>query len=114
MSLIAFAYFVFFFSDTATPEISTLSLHDALPISLLAGLSGIDVREVGGRLFLDGAVPTQDDQIGRATSELQSPDHLVCRLLLEKKNWHIPAARVVGQFGSCLCFWQLVRLFHAV
>src|SRR5258708_17957839 len=72
-------YVIFFFNDTATTEIYTLSLHDALPISHL--------DEHGGALDLLGLV--QDTFGGRSeehTSELQSPDHLVCRLLLEKKK----------------------------
>src|SRR5258708_39303816 len=71
----------FFFNDTATTEIYTLSLHDALPISVRtrspAGCCPVVGQPVGHRLH------------GRSeehTSELQSPDHLVCRLLLEKKK----------------------------
>src|SRR5258708_25230313 len=81
----------FFFNDTATTEIYTLSLHDALPIS---GVEAF-VRKIGGekkRLvtrFLDGKSQAAVIAIERSeehTSELQSPDHLVCRLLLEKKK----------------------------
>src|SRR2546430_8942440 len=87
----------FFFNDTATTEIYTLSLHDALPISsrgwwcrLLGGL-GHDFAELGGVEF---TLPAADDQRGRVnstrseehTSELQSQSNLVCRLLLEKKK----------------------------
>src|SRR6266581_8851313 len=71
-------FFFFFFNDTATTEIYTLSLHDALPI------------------FRRGYVAAQRDphrhrgqRCARSeehTSELQSPVHLVCRLLLEKKK----------------------------
>src|ERR1039457_7674742 len=68
--------FFFFFNDTATTEIYTLSLHDALPIYHKLPDSGRGVIH-WHRLR---------DQIGRATSELQSPCNLVCRLLLEKKN----------------------------
>src|ERR1041385_9504094 len=67
----------FFFNDTATTEIYTLSLHDALPI-----LNPPHVAE--------GAIGEHDsDQRNRSeehTSELQSRLHLVCRLLLEKKK----------------------------
>src|SRR3712207_9580002 len=81
----------FFFNDTATTEIYTLSLHDALPIW----------RPRTGecqtfRRFLAGQDPAlrrirQDDPRRRPrseehTSELQSRQYLVCRLLLEKKN----------------------------
>src|SRR5256885_8969366 len=84
-------FFFFFFNDTATTEIYTLSLHDALPI------------------FLDSWYPARNDEHHRHgrcapplchhlvasspllrseehTSELQSPCNLVCRLLLEKKK----------------------------
>src|SRR2546429_3351076 len=82
----------FFFNDTATTEIYTLSLHDALPISGLqprvcprqARVSGKIVRAVtrhGSRRDSDGGLRSEEH-----TSELQSRLHLVCRLLLEKKK----------------------------
>ena len=109
---------VFFFNDTATTEIYTLSLHDALPIS---GTLRIDADiDLVGRLipegsftvtgvigsfrgtpqllprfiadlpdageFQEGAEVSSDSRSEEHTSELQSPDHLVCRLLLEKKK----------------------------
>src|SRR5438309_10720988 len=70
----------FFFNDTATTEIYTLSLHDALPIYRPAE------RPPG---LARPARPGWRHQDGRSeehTSELQSQFHLVCRLLLEKKN----------------------------
>src|SRR5690554_8234891 len=92
--------FTFFFNATATTEIYTLSLHDALPISgvgkttlakiiantlerpfytLSAVSSGVkDVREV-----IEKAKKQRSEE---HTSELQSRPHLVCRLLLEKKK----------------------------
>src|SRR5256885_12460854 len=80
--------FFFFFNDTATTEIYTLSLHDALPIS--AGLPA------PARLPAppSGTFPARDPRRGvvfrhrseEHTSELQSPCNLVCRLLLEKKK----------------------------
>ena len=94
---------VFFFNDTATTEIYTLSLHDALPISL-------SVTAVGSVLsaafswqrslssVLSAAFSRQRLRSEEHTSELQSPCNLVCRLLLEKKkkikylpplNWRI-------------------------
>src|SRR3712207_7994798 len=103
----------FFFNDTATTEIYTLSLHDALPILLRAlVLAGDDdprrqVRDAHGRV---GGVDVLPARAGRAvgvhaqvlvvdldldvlvnrseehTSELQSRQYLVCRLLLEKKK----------------------------
>src|SRR5438876_10721503 len=80
-----YLFFFFFFNDTATTEIYTLSLHDALPISgpeLAAGADGDGRRPRGDAdQFHRG-----DDRSEEHTSELQSPVHLVCRLLLEKKK----------------------------
>src|SRR6478736_1695912 len=72
----------FFFNDTATAEIYTLSLHDALPISVVAGC--VRERAVGRPLgeMRDGRCRRSEEQ----TSELQSQSNLVCRLLLEKKK----------------------------
>src|SRR5689334_23686857 len=79
-STVAVGSSIFFFNDTATTEIYTLSLHDALPI-LAAALPGHGFTVSGplGRGF-DGARSEEH------TSELQSQFHLVCRLRLEKKN----------------------------
>src|SRR2546422_7040456 len=89
--------FFFFFNDTATTEIYTLSLHDALPISVVErarrrGDAWVydlrvprDVREIAiphGSITLDGVSLRSEEH----TSELQSRLHLVCRLLLEKKK----------------------------
>src|SRR6516162_1082891 len=76
---------LFFFNDTPTPEIYTLSLHDALPISNANAAAHLPSTNVG-RLK---CVPTRSPARYRSeehTSELQSPCNLVCRLLLEKKN----------------------------
>src|SRR5256885_12619842 len=72
----------FFFNDTATTEIYTLSLHDALPICGLQPGHDFGVHGTAGALgcLLD-EVRSEEH-----TSELQSPCNLVCRLLLEKKN----------------------------
>src|SRR4249919_4408678 len=70
-------FFFFFFNDTATTEIYTLSLHDALPISSRCRRRAAPPRS--------SATPCR----GRSeehTSELQSRENLVCRLLLEKKK----------------------------
>src|SRR5258708_21781119 len=96
----------FFFNDTATTEIYTLSLHDALPISgtsvtahsvittrrakrnrdrnrdLEAELAAKDETIDTNRQTIDSLKERSEEH----TSELQSPDHLVCRLLLEKKK----------------------------
>src|SRR5205807_6369048 len=74
--------YLFFFNDTATTEIYTLSLHDALPICRGCGRGAQDQGV--------GCAP-QHGLLGRSeehTSELQSPCNLVCRLLLEKKKYH--------------------------
>src|SRR5258708_9907380 len=79
--------FFFFFNDTATTEIYTLSLHDALPIFLV-----VDAAQPVAPQRAPQAELGEQAQHGKAarseehTSELQSPDHLVCRLLLEKKK----------------------------
>src|SRR5258708_8423755 len=80
--------FFFFFNDTATTEIYTLSLHDALPISQVFSRLTFLSEAFGGGVSCLTAVP-DTFKINRSeehTSELQSPDHLVCRLLLEKKK----------------------------
>src|SRR5256885_9869171 len=84
----------FFFNDTATTEIYTLSLHDALPISIPGfpepGVTGHKGELVAGTL--EGVpVVVQNGRFRSEehTSELQSPCNLVCRLLLEKKKKHI-------------------------
>src|SRR3712207_6900560 len=106
---------MFFFNDTATTEIYTLSLHDALPICLgvdhehgvagadlglrvaaeLTGEAGADGLPVGGRVggvqrhlahARGGRVAVDRDRSEEHTSELQSRQYLVCRLLLENKK----------------------------
>src|SRR5258705_9709696 len=82
----------FFFNDTATTEIYTLSLHDALPISPRATCSMSSRRDVGagaGPRSIPSLVSSRSNRSLRSeehTSELQSLRHLVCRLLLEKKR----------------------------
>src|SRR2546427_9649003 len=76
-----FLFFFFFFNDTATTEIYTLSLHDALPISFDHQLRSLPDPF--------GRARTHALDLGRSeehTSELQSQSNLVCRLLLEKKK----------------------------
>src|SRR2546429_5979058 len=98
----SFLFFFFFFNDTATTEIYTLSLHDALPISAIVG-----ALPAGGRLVRADRFPLADHALACAwhagsqkrlrseehTSELQSRLHLVCRLLLEKKKKRHSIAR---------------------
>src|SRR3712207_8930566 len=89
----------FFFNDTATTEIYSLSLHDALPICVAAEVTAVraarardEEAEVARRGRVHGAVasPGWAILVGRRseehTSELQSRQYLVCRLLLEKKK----------------------------
>src|SRR3989475_9618133 len=97
--------FFFFFNDTATTEIYTLSLHDALPISYKTHSSVLSVNHrnkammttkpktykvicmvslrVGQTTFLTSRQASRSEE---HTSELQSQSNLVCRLLLEKKK----------------------------
>src|SRR3712207_7492098 len=104
----------FFFNDTATTEIYTLSLHDALPISIALWVSitailmfalikatvglrvseeeelaGLDVLEHGSAGYGEGFGTFRSEE---HTSELQSRQYLVCRLLLEKNKYstHYP------------------------
>src|SRR5215203_4369985 len=72
--------FFFFFNDTATTEIYTLSLHDALPIS------AIRVAAMGSTVTHQRDWPPLQARSEEHTSELQSRQYLVCRLLLEKKK----------------------------
>src|SRR5256885_12228287 len=100
--------FFFFFNDTATTEIYTLSLHDALPISRkmrkvsagalnlspnspppLEELCGCESRNCATELHTSGSNCKRRSRARRSeehTSELQSPCNLVCRLLLGKKK----------------------------
>src|SRR5438552_5506706 len=80
--LLPFCLF-FFFTATATPEIYTLSLHDALPI--WPG-SASRRRPRSWRSPPSTSPSSWRTRSEEHTSELQSPDHLVCRLLLEKKK----------------------------
>src|SRR6266568_8933264 len=75
---------VFFFNDTATTEIYTLSLHDALPICRRIEGAGHELVPDGQDAHRLAVRPSGRSE--EHTSELQSQFHLVCRLLLEKKN----------------------------
>src|SRR5437764_7494977 len=84
--------FFFFFNDPATTEIYTLSLHDALPISVLTRPAPRPITSRLRRFWLSmrtaAPAPMRSSPIRSEehTSELQSPMYLVCRLLLEKKK----------------------------
>src|SRR2546426_12618886 len=89
-----FFFFFFFFNDTATTEIYTLSLHDALPICFRHATSGPTSSAGTAHCFSISAscaaTSCTRSRVRRRseehTSELQSPCNLVCRLLLEKKK----------------------------
>src|SRR5437660_6549213 len=90
--LLIFLLVFFFFNDTATTEIYTLSLHDALPIywpSLAVRIASIRARR-STSFISEGSILTlplwSRSRSEEHTSELQSRGHLVCRLLLEKKK----------------------------
>src|SRR2546425_4188865 len=107
------SFFFFFFNDTATTEIYTLSLHDALPIwphaSKLIGRwawesanfirdTSSRARRQAGRSRGSGGSPRRSAFSARSeehTSELQSLAYLVCRLLLEKKKKDSKIARIL-------------------
>src|SRR5256885_6795166 len=79
--------FFFFFNDTATTEIYTLSLHDALPISPpTCGGPKSELRCTASSLPEHSLRILDTARSEEHTSELQSPCNLVCRLLLEKKK----------------------------
>src|SRR5690554_7693490 len=93
-----------FFNAPAPTAVSTLSLHDALPISLNRSvtdtititspdelLSNIEYNDISCNGNADGSA-TINPRSEEHTSELQSRPHLVCRLLLEKKNQTAPRA----------------------
>src|SRR2546422_6716057 len=85
-------FYLFFFNDTATTEIYTLSLHDALPIwqVLIAGTYVFKLADSQSDRNIVQVFNKDENHLNRSeehTSELQSRLHLVCRLLLEKKKW---------------------------
>src|SRR3712207_8743060 len=105
---------LFFFNDTATTEIYTLSLHDALPILSLTSrerMSLSSTSQIGGfggiLVATSGYGPDAFDfardkpieaRSEEHTSELQSRQYLVCRLLLEKKRTHETVSTETNQF----------------
>src|SRR5689334_24126775 len=82
--LLFFFFFFFFFNDTATTEIYTLSLHDALPICRASRRRRPSAARRGPASSTRGTRARWRSE--EHTSELQSQFHLVCRLLLEKKK----------------------------
>src|SRR2546430_12607740 len=86
----------FFFNDTATTEIYTLSLHDALPISRRrrarrAMTTRLEIASLGFHDVTDDPFLSRSEE---HTSELQSQSNLVCRLLLEKKYIRDPPSQI--------------------
>src|SRR3712207_9327600 len=78
----------FFFNDTATTEIYTLSLHDALPILVALSFAAPLALWLAGGLSAWVLLALAAGRSEEHTSELQSRQYLVCRLLLEKKKKH--------------------------
>src|SRR5690349_24678122 len=81
-----FIFFFFFFNDPATTEIYTLSLHDALPISLIQPPLACAAQRCTGSTYPVGTERHRSKRSEEHTSELQSRRDLVCRLLLAKKK----------------------------
>src|SRR3712207_8591518 len=102
------SYVYFFFNDTATTEIYTLSLHDALPIFRDTPLASTSLGPTRSRVMKVEAIParplsrnsTSDRRSEEHTSELQSRQYLVCRLLLEKKKKNTKTRRRSTQLLS--------------
>src|SRR5260370_26905283 len=95
------SFYSFFFNDTATTEIYTLSLHDALPISLQFSSHGMaqSAAQLLERIW-------NAERSEEHTSELQSHLNLVCRLLLEKKKRFLQRRR--------LCHTCVLRAFAII
>src|SRR3712207_7094150 len=100
----------FFFNDTATTEIYTLSLHDALPICTRSTATGsVTARASRSAQLPDSPSSPSPNSCARAatgstprseghTSELQSRQYLVCRLLLEKKQKPYPISIIHSRY----------------
>src|SRR5260221_3402483 len=108
MMLPLLCFFFFFFNDTATTEIYTLSLHDALPISAAAtpstpatsaGRSGSAAPSSAPRCRGTGRRTSRSEE---HTSELQSHSDLVCRLLLEKKKKSTSSSQYTSDDSSLI------------
>src|SRR2546427_8906148 len=106
-------FFLFFFNDTATTEIYTLSLHDALPISPTNTFPppGAHARRSWYRRRTANRAPESPRATRSSprtamrseehTSELQSQSNLVCRLLLEKKKTHTNTRSIADVCHTC-------------
>src|SRR4051794_41488647 len=93
----------FFFNDTAPTEIYTLSLHDALPSS--SSVAGRPTR----CWVCSVSRTSRRSRSEEHTSELQSPVHLVCRLLLEKKKTtdKSPVPPPQYPYSATACLWPI-------
>src|SRR5437899_6516532 len=98
----------FFFNDTATTEIYTLSLHDALPIFHEIRDRLAQRRRVGGDQAAGLDIRSEEH-----TSELQSLRHLVCRLLLEKKK-SMSAVRFLHAADAHIVIYDRHQFIHTV
>src|SRR5256885_8994653 len=109
-------FFFFFFNDTATTEIYTLSLHDALPICVTGRNCkpiGVLPGPVAVPLAVSAAVPGATASKSRSeehTSELQSPCNLVCRLLLVKKKKTRIHMIILELYNNSDCVSECVRV----
>src|SRR2546430_8012798 len=95
-------FFFFFFNDTATTEIYTLSLHDALPISPPKRRISRPELADRGTARPGGELVHLRHRSEEHTSELQSQSNLVCRLLLEKKKYLRILVIALGRILSTL------------
>src|SRR3712207_8866938 len=113
VAVISAIWFCFFFNDTAPTEIYTLSLHDALPI-FAEHRAPLGAADAGGRAdrrhppASGRGAPLHRQRSEEHTSELQSRQYLVCRLLLEKKKYGTPVTRML--LGYCIYARQRTTL----
>src|SRR2546430_6177602 len=107
VALNPYLFVFFFFNDTATTEIYTLSLHDALPI-----LSGARSAPFGQQMVpRSGSTRTSAKRSEEHTSELQSQSNLVCRLLLEKKNIRRADWELITRFDTFSLTYLMAHSF---
>src|SRR5438445_3687635 len=98
----------FFFNDTATTEIYTLSLHDALPIlTMQKTFFPISTAHPPLSRRRDPIAHGQSERSEEHTSELQSRQYLVCRLLLEKKKENLLG--VNGYYRAAVMVWNEIE-----
>src|SRR5438552_12509113 len=87
-------------SDAVLPQAGCLSLHDALPISRAVRLAQLSRSALPSRRCASSVTSCSISALRSEehTSELQSPDHIVCRRLLGKKKWFLENEKTVTQF----------------